>query len=563
MSAVIQRVAVTSDTASMVKAMRATFSGSTTWIGEVLQNARRAGSPDVRFSLMGVDDDLTVVIDDTGCGVEDFNTLLSMCKSGWSEAIQASETPYGVGAFSYFYSCDHVTITTNGKRLSASTDDLLLLKPIDVTASDSDATGTRITLTGVKLRRDRVLKALADLVVGFPIPVFIDGVELARPCALSPLFFDDSYVASPIGWVQRSVINPNIAPRYFLHGLPINKSVGHFGDRYSTSLPCVHLDSSLFFGRMPDREVLLNPEESFLAIDAAINDVRRDLLRELSKSMPLVEFLVGHAEACVKLGLTMEVLEPLGAIPRSWLSCWDKENSPGLNEHDTWEMHRSSNDSKIIRREHIEGEVVYHLAQESSENCLAQVFICSMDRFWTHEHYVIGQLPDDFWLKKQIVTVDGYGNNDDGADFTIETVGETKTAKMSSSWIDADVIVADTVRLVHPTLGVAVVKAPLGVYDNGTFYVTADTGGDVVKQASNYDGENDDFVESAYDSALDGFARAVKYAINPDHSDLLASYLNDNLGAWKRPSVLNGRSFTIRFVDGKPVVVEELPQEQA
>ncbi len=63
---------------------------------EVLQNARRAGSTEVRIS----NKDGLITVADNGSGIDDFQKLLDLGGSGWDEKLDAGEDPAGVGLFS-------------------------------------------------------------------------------------------------------------------------------------------------------------------------------------------------------------------------------------------------------------------------------------------------------------------------------------------------------------------------------------------------------------------------------------------------------------------------------
>jgi len=93
---------------------------------EILQNARRAGSTEVRIS----NKDGFVTIEDNGCGIEDFQKLLDLGGSGWDEKLEAGEDPAGVGLFSL--APKEVTITSGGRQIVIDKDGWTG-KPVQVT----------------------------------------------------------------------------------------------------------------------------------------------------------------------------------------------------------------------------------------------------------------------------------------------------------------------------------------------------------------------------------------------------------------------------------------------
>jgi hypothetical protein len=64
---------------------------------EILQNARRAGATEVAIHNL---EDGIVLVNDNGCGIEDFSKLLDLGGSGWDQDCENSEDPAGVGIFS-------------------------------------------------------------------------------------------------------------------------------------------------------------------------------------------------------------------------------------------------------------------------------------------------------------------------------------------------------------------------------------------------------------------------------------------------------------------------------
>jgi hypothetical protein len=78
---------------------------------EILQNARRAGTEEVRIS----NKDGFVTVEDNGCGIEDFQKLLDLGGSGWDEKLEEGEDPAGVGLFSL--APKEVTITSENRQV--------------------------------------------------------------------------------------------------------------------------------------------------------------------------------------------------------------------------------------------------------------------------------------------------------------------------------------------------------------------------------------------------------------------------------------------------------------
>jgi len=92
------------------------FTGTLTGrITELIQNARRARATKVTIRN---EEGGYVVVQDNGSGIEDWNLLLDLGKSGWDETCVVSEDPAGVGFFSL--APREVTIRSRGKRVTIS-----------------------------------------------------------------------------------------------------------------------------------------------------------------------------------------------------------------------------------------------------------------------------------------------------------------------------------------------------------------------------------------------------------------------------------------------------------
>lgn len=84
------------------------FASSYSFLGELLQNARRAGASCVVVTL---GDDLSnVQVVDDGKGVEDFQVLITLAQSGWDEQTVHAERPFGMGLFSALFAAKELVV---------------------------------------------------------------------------------------------------------------------------------------------------------------------------------------------------------------------------------------------------------------------------------------------------------------------------------------------------------------------------------------------------------------------------------------------------------------------
>ena len=260
-----------------LKLLADAFSNRSTFITELMQNARRAGATLIDIST--ADKDHTLIITDNGCGVSDFSKLMTLCDSGWGEDVQESDAPYGVGFLSAIMSSVDFSVTSNGQTLSAVTADLLNGNVATLSVdSCAPEVGTTIVLNLKKPLEYQVLKNAA---LAFPVDIQFNGTLLARPLALdkAPYKMELPGIGTLV-WTgdcdNRYISNPGCA----LQGLPIrlDSEWGPVGNYYSYTSWGLHLDSSVFRGRMPDRESVIG--DDFKWFKEQVKQAQRQLFRE-------------------------------------------------------------------------------------------------------------------------------------------------------------------------------------------------------------------------------------------------------------------------------------------
>ncbi|MBF1165290.1 MAG: ATP-binding protein, partial [Dechloromonas agitata] len=174
---------------------RYAFSDRFTLISELLQNGRRAGATLIEVSHDPASQTLRVI--DDGHGIKDFGTLLAFNESGWDEALQAEEHPFGAGFSRCLYASTRCIITSRGKRIDFDTAKALSKAAIAVEdVGDDRIPGTRIELHGVDL--PDLEYRIEELCRGFPVPIEFNGRPLARTHACSEL----RSISTPIGHIQ-------------------------------------------------------------------------------------------------------------------------------------------------------------------------------------------------------------------------------------------------------------------------------------------------------------------------------------------------------------------------
>lgn len=358
------------------------YKSSFSFLGELMQNARRAGSSAVWFHLDK--DKAQLICRDEGCGVENFQNLVELATSGWQdEKIQLSDKPFGMGLFSLFYACDRVTIRSRGKILQITQDDVIQRREIEVRADeDKVRKGTTIILDGLnpKLLEDgrqcftdtsglfkMALPAeLRNRAVGFEIPVHLNEVTLDRPFARDNLKGE----ATRIGWVSIPGIHssgtlsqsPEKPVGYFLQGLPIESAPTH----RMVPRTIVHLDSEQFIPVMPDRATLQDASTQTAKVDAVIKEIFQRFLVQEKTRLSSEEFVKTYFDHVIAAGLK-EILNDIPCIPAGELVV---VSSIDYSTRETWTRAPSPTGSVIHRKDLLEGgKIVWRNAPDNAISC--------------------------------------------------------------------------------------------------------------------------------------------------------------------------------------------------
>ena len=120
-------VSVQINVRNLLSSFRFAFSNRYTIVTELMQNARRAGA-----SYVGIDYDnqsQTLVVRDDGCGIDDFQKLLTFAESGWDQTTIADENAFGLGFTKCLYAAKRCTVFSKGKRMDFET--VVLDRPVE------------------------------------------------------------------------------------------------------------------------------------------------------------------------------------------------------------------------------------------------------------------------------------------------------------------------------------------------------------------------------------------------------------------------------------------------
>ena len=362
---------------NLFRTMKHIFSTSTTVLAEMMQNSRRAGATKVEFTIDAEARRITVT--DDGCGLGDFNNLLQLCESGWNESVMLTDSPFGMGFFSVFFACDQVVVRSRGKRMAANLDDIQSKRELVVINDQQPVqAGTVIEMHGVaqKLLEPGIAwmanyskfmhptlnveaaHALVRQATGFPIPVFVNGVELKRPHALENLrttvtavghiYVPGIHDGAPLALPKYGCVRPSL----FLQGLPIARL------HDDVDAPCVHLDPTVFAARVPDRTALFDHQAQETKINQAVMNLVRQHLVQMKASLDAEQFVRRHFRSCISFGIP----ELLNDVPFLPLSSFQRVVQVRQGADEVWtgaaRESESGRGQLVTRQQFVTGELV-------------------------------------------------------------------------------------------------------------------------------------------------------------------------------------------------------------
>lgn len=326
-----------------IRSMADQFTSGTTFLQELLQNARRAGATEIQMRFDGRE----LVIEDNGHGINDPQTLLCIGESNWSNLqMVAEENPFGIGFASALFAADHIAVASSDWEFATSTSNLLDFKPVALTTHDTQREGTRIVMTLKEslckdaLGEDQYRDTLSYMTAAFPLPVYLNGTELERPLAtlceqqlshdipcgrlyeevLPPAASHNAVVVLTLQGFIIDVINPEKpyhrhimgstlalegqsfirsrslhTPRaYDIH--QINRLLGQIHSRVAV----VALDSQKVRSRVPDRAMLIDHDKKIKEICEEIVALRQSVLEQKKAELSATAFVDQHFQDAIR-----------------------------------------------------------------------------------------------------------------------------------------------------------------------------------------------------------------------------------------------------------------------
>lgn len=554
MNAVAKTIGLKVNEKNLVSHLKLAFSNGTTYIAELMQNARRAGATKV---IITYDEQAErLVIKDDGCGISDLQHILEVAESGWNEATKAEESPYGIGFLSALFAAKHCRVESHGGSVSFDTDHALAFG--DVTVFPSMYKGTCVTLEGGIVFNVHALECYAK---GFPIPVFLNGVELERPHAVDQLPFTEVPGVGQVYVVDHDKpLNTNFMAVLGSKDFALYLQGKWVGGDNVRSINIVHLDPKLYKGRLPDRDKLIGEdgERAVKAVMEYLHDFWRERMEHVQGEVG-EEVFANFSYASLQKWSCTELLNTNPYLPPV-LSVYS--DVPFI-ERD-WEHQLEM--TKATRADIESGKtkvVSIPMGGWADEPFQAHHFAYAAEIAVFGE---CGYLHEDHWLNPYVIELNA-------EDVQVELVGLQGTHYFGGNYAGDTVVFCDKVILSHPQLGSAetkdafrfigemstvkvtggdmeaLVEAVGEDYKGDSSFIAlpaSETGGDVVRQLSSYTGEWDDFLEAEMEEDTEAFRLFILGHRPGNEVDVLKGAITMDLHSL---SQLRGKKFTIEISD--------------
>jgi hypothetical protein len=173
--------------ANILKKSQFLFNQSTnSYLGELLQNSRRAGATKVDITLAPSGEDTRITIIDNGGGIKDPQDLVHLGNSNWSEETEIGENPAGMGFFSLCHLKEGVCVSSNDWEVTIDSEvfsgkkeaEVIHLPKTNNGKIDGNA-GTKLSFV-VNKQLHEIEECFKDLLQFYPVTATINGKPVTQ-----------------------------------------------------------------------------------------------------------------------------------------------------------------------------------------------------------------------------------------------------------------------------------------------------------------------------------------------------------------------------------------------
>jgi hypothetical protein len=500
-----------------------------TLVSELLQNARRAGATRIEITHDAAAQVLSVR--DNGCGLDDFQKLLSFHESGWDAPTQAQERPFGVGFSKCLYAAARCVVASGRQRVDIDTAAALAQAwtEVEQVGEALAVEGTQVELHGVDLPDLKL--HVEEMCLGFPAPVWFNGRALQRPFAAEHL----ATQSSAIGAVQLADAHDGCcspASMVFLQGFCVLKPSYYFREQVNV----VHLDSRQFTAQLPDRDKLIDEDQQRQCIDAELRACWRTTLEAAKAALPPERF-VDTYYAAMRVWGHLDLLNDIDLLPA--------ELCKAIVGYPVQEEHRDHEFVELLQatptRAAVESGAMTVVALEELNNDNAPCWLLARSKGY-HVLQWFG-LHCDHWVQPLVRRLQDESVH-------VEAIGEQSRTALQGRWVWPDVVLCQAVRI-----RVGSDEADIrneGVCHDGCLYIPAgERSGLPVLQLSSFTDEHEQYLDADRDADCDALADLIRRLRSVDPAQTLDDLLQ-GLRLGKYP-LLHGRTFQLTIgVGGEP-----------
>ena len=510
-----QVVALSFDVNALKQSLRFAFASDLTVVQELIQNARRAGATTVWVNTgMSPSGAPMLTVLDNGCGLEDFQVLLSVATSGWSDETKAADGPYGLGFLSAVYSAKHVEVISRGKVLRLDQESVLSDGQFEVQIFEGELPAgavTSVALHGINVQK--VASNIAQMVKGYPTDIVFNGQNIDRLDSL-----DGSFTKVGCGHIKRNNRSFSTSHvRAYLQGFCVHQE--RLGYRVTLG-DIVHLDPTKFYGKFPDRDVVINQVEMLKQVHDELRSLYLDSLIEAKKRLHPAVFIETYYELANSLGM-LKIFNDLDVLPKSFLD--HVHAMPCDSEYTNLYIYPGVEGEFFTRAELQSGDIVIgdleqFCVEDDTDNTRRWIFAYAANAWMISK-----ELDENHWVHS-LVTLH------EESDVTMEPVGIQRQAPSDSMRLHcigaANLVLCEDIKV---TMGATSHLLGEPVYDeaaNAVYITMRDSAPAyvqhaVIQQISSYRWD-DDFHEDERDEDV--------HAINQMARELASSSPEEQLG---------------------------------
>lgn len=373
------------------------------------------------------------------------------------------------------------------------------------------AKGTLIRMEGYALSPNEVKWHAERCAAGFALPVHL-GEELLP----APFRLDGRFIQKNVGavWFNHVGAMPDITRSSVLayyQGLPITVPF-HKDSDVGRATIVVHIDEAAYPATSPDRSRLCNSEVFERDLIEAVRKHWQDFLDGEWRSMPAEAFVERYWRLARRVG-SDALLNATPVLPEGVLSTFD--GSPVLQDRD--ELF-SPLDRAVTRAEVEARTVVLARDPDDEDSDETRAFLTLAYRLgWVF----VSDLPSSHWANDYVVSIDDVVEIDGKQQraWSVDVGFEVKAQRrFVGCEVSAELALVDryaiTLADAGGQFGYSIEEESRGLYWDGCMVVPArEDGAMLVRQASRYQTEFEEFLEAEYeedDSALQNLVAELR-----------------------------------------------------